>query len=262
MDSECRIKRNEALKSGYRRIVFDAPEIAARAKGGQFVHVRIPPLRDRILRRPFSISNADPVSGELTVVYKVVGHGTAELARMREGESCRILGPLGKAYTVPSSETFPVLVAGGYGSAALYLTAKNAPRKGILLLGARTGDDLILVEDFEQLGFEVRIATDDGSAGHRGLVTDLLEDALAGRDRAGCMVYGCGPTPMLLALGRLTLEKQVSAELSLDQHMCCGVGACFACVVKIKDASSPDGWRYSRSCKEGPVYNAEEVYYG
>ncbi len=262
MDFECRIKRNEALKSGYFRIVFDAPEIASSAKGGQFVHVRITPLRDRILRRPFSISNADPETGELTVVYKVVGHGTAELAQMREGESCRILGPLGNAYTPPDAETFPILAAGGYGTAALYLIAKNAPRKGVLLLGARTKDDLILVEDFEKLGFEVRTATNDGSAGHKGFVTELLDGALAGQDRGRCMVYGCGPTPMLLSLGKLTLEKQVRAELSLDQHMCCGVGACFACVVKIKDASSPDGWRYSRSCKEGPVYNATEVYYG
>ena len=181
MDFECRIKKNEALKSGYRRIVFDAPEIAAKARGGQFVHVRITPLRDRILRRPFSISNADPASGELTVVYKVVGLGTAELARMRAGESCRILGPLGNAYTQPAADTFPILAAGGYGTAALYLTAKNAPRKGILLLGARTKDDLILVEDFEKLGFEVRIATNDGSAGHKGFVTELLDGALAGQ---------------------------------------------------------------------------------
>ena len=262
MDLECRIKQNEPLKSGYRRIVFDAPEIAKAAKGGQFVHVRITPMKDRILRRPFSISNADPATGELTVVYKVVGHGTEELAQMREGETCRILGPLGNAYTAPDAETFPILAAGGYGTAALYLTAKNAPKKGILLLGARTKDDLILVEDFEKLGFEVRIATNDGSVGHKGFVTELLAGALAGRDKAKCMVYGCGPTPMLLALGKLTLENQVPAELSLDQHMCCGVGACFACVVKIKDAASPDGWRYSRSCKEGPVYNATEVYYG
>ena len=262
MDFECRIKRNEPLKSGYRRIVFDAPEIAKAARGGQFVHVQITPMKDRILRRPFSISNAAPATGELTVVYKVVGHGTAELAQMREGETCRILGPLGNAYTAPDAETFPILAAGGYGTAALYLTAKNAPRKGIPLLGARTKDDLILVEDFEKLGFEVRIATNDGSVGYKGFVTELLAGALEGRDKAKCMVYGCGPTPMLLALGKLTLENQVPAELSLDQHMCCGVGACFACVVKIKDPSSPDGWRYSRSCKEGPVYNATEVYYG
>ncbi|MBQ9335879.1 MAG: dihydroorotate dehydrogenase electron transfer subunit [Lentisphaeria bacterium] len=262
MDLECRIKKNESLKSGYRRIVFDAPGIAAEARGGQFVHVKITPMRDRILRRPFSISDADPATGELTVVYKVVGHGTTELAKMREGETCRILGPLGKAYTAPDADTFPILAAGGYGTAALYLTAKNAPRKGILLLGARTKDDLILVEDFEKLGFEVRIATNDGSAGHKGFVTELLDGALDGRDRTKCRIYGCGPTPMLLALGKLAEEKQTDAEISLDQHMCCGVGACFACVVKIKDAASPDGWRYSRSCKDGPVYNATEVYYG
>ena len=242
--------------------MFDAPGIAAQAQGGQFVHVKITPMRDRILRRPFSISNADPATGELTVVYKVVGHGTAELAKMSGGETCRILGPLGNAYTAPDADTFPILAAGGYGTAALYLTAKNAPRKGILLLGARTKDDLILVEDFEKLGFEVRIATNDGSAGHKGFVTELLDGALEGRDKAKCRIYGCGPTPMLLALGKLTLEKKTDAELSLDQHMCCGVGACFACVVKIKDTASPDGWRYSRSCKEGPVYNATEVYYG
>ena len=114
MDHECRIKRNEPLKSGYWRIVFEAPEIAAAARGGQFVHVKITPMKDRILRRPFSISNADPATGELTVVYKVVGHGTAELAQMRAGESCRILGPLGNAYTTPDAETFPILAAGGY----------------------------------------------------------------------------------------------------------------------------------------------------
>lgn len=262
MDFECAIRKNESLKGGYFRVVFDAPGIAATARGGQFVHVRIPSMRDRILRRPFSISDADPATGGLTVVYKVIGCGTEELSRLRTGDVCNIMGPLGRPYTLPGKDTFPILVAGGYGTAALYLLAKNAPRKGILLLGARSGGDLILTAEFEKLGFEVRIATDDGSVGHKGFVTELLEGALAGRSLKECFVYGCGPTPMLLALGKQTLALAVNAELSLDQHMCCGVGACFACVVKVKDLSLPDGWRYSRSCKEGPVYNASEVYYG
>lgn len=262
MDLSCRILKNEALKSGYMRVVFDAPSIAREAKGGQFVHVRILAMRDRILRRPFSISDADPATGTLTIVYKIVGHGTEELSRLRPGDVCDILGPLGKPYTAPDAETFPILAAGGYGTAALFLVAKNAPKKGILLLGARAKDDLILVEDFEKLGFKVMIATNDGSCGHKGFVTELLDEALAGHAKSECCVYGCGPTPMLLALGKLTLERKVNAEISLDQHMCCGVGACFACVVKVKDTASPDGWRFSRSCKEGPVYNATEVYYG
>ena len=92
------------------------------------------------------------------------------------------------------------------------------------------------------------------------LVTELLDPALA--DAKGTpVVYACGPTPMLMALGKMCVERGVRCYLSLDQHMCCGVGACFACVVKMKDESSPDGWRYSRTCKEGPVYLAEEVYY-
>ncbi len=262
MDFACAIRKNETLKGGYFRVVFDAPGIAAKARGGQFVHIRIPAMRDRILRRPFSIGDADPVTGALTVVYKVVGCGTEELSVLRPGDVCNIMGPLGNAYTPPGPDTFPILVAGGYGSAALYLVAKNSPKKGLLLMGARSREDLILADAFEQLGFEVRISTDDGSAGHKGFVTELLKDAVSGHAAEKCMVYGCGPTPMLLALGKQTLELGVEAELSLDQHMCCGVGACFACVVKIKDPSSPDGWRYSRSCKEGPVYNAREVYYG
>ena len=261
MDSDCIILKNECLKGLYRRIVFQAPEIARQALPGQFVHVKISAMKDRILRRPFSISNADAEAGTLTLVYKIVGRGTEELSRMTSGEHCRILGPLGKPYTIPAKGIKPVLVAGGYGSAATYLLAKRCPEKGVLLLGARSDADLILIDEYEKLGFEVRVATNDGSVGKKGFVTDLLEEALV-PDRSACFVYGCGPEPMLLALGKKALTLGVGAELSLDQHMCCGVGACFACVVKLRDDSSPDGWRYSRSCKEGPVYTAEEVYYG
>lgn len=262
MDHRCEILQNVELKSSYYRIVFRSPEIAAAARGGQFVHVRIERARDRVLRRPFSVSDVDPAAGTLTLVYKVVGCGTRELAAMRPGEYCRILGPLGNAYTAPGPDTFPVLVAGGYGAAALYLVAKHAPAPGVFLLGARTKDDLIMMEDFQKLGFQVLIATDDGSAGKKGMVTDLLADAVSGRGAGKCWVYGCGPTPMLRALGKLTRQNHMPAELSVDQHMCCGVGACFACVVKVKDDSSPEGWRFSRSCREGPVYNAAELYYG
>lgn len=263
MDIFCKILRNDVVRGPYRRIVFDAPEIAASAQPGQFVHVKIPPLRDRILRRPFSICDADRATGELTLVYKIVGEGTNVLAAMRPGESCFVLGPQGNGYTLPAPEEkiYPILAAGGYGSASTFLLARRLQGKGTLLTGARTAADLLLTDEYRALGFDVLTATDDGSAGRRGLVTDLLSAALdkaAGHGK----IFACGPSPMLMALGRLSLTLGVPCELSLDQHMCCGVGACFACVVKIKDESSPDHWRYSRSCKEGPVYGAEEVYYG
>ena len=260
MTSECKILENVCLKGLYRRIVFSAPEIALKARPGQFVHVQIPALRDRILRRPFSISGYDPELGTLTVTYKVVGSGTEVLAKLSPGEICDIMGPQGNGYPMPSAEETPIIVAGGYGSAATLPLALRSPAKGVLLLGARSTADLILYEEYEKAGFDVRISTQDGSLGHKGLVTELLDPALADA-KVTPVVYACGPTPMLMALGKMCVERGVRCYLSLDQHMCCGVGACFACVVKMKDESSPDGWRYSRTCKEGPVYLAEEVYY-
>ena len=170
------------------------------------------------------------------------------------------MGPLGRGFTPPEPGVIPVAVAGGYGAAAMYMLSRKS--RGVLLMGARSAADVILTERYRDAGYDVRVATNDGSVGHKGFVTELLAGALEGHDKSKCLVCGCGPTPMLLALGKLTLEQKIRAELSLDQHMCCGVGACFACVVNIKDPASPDGWRYSRSCKEGPVYNATEVYYG
>ena len=252
---------NENLKGDYWRVRFSAPEIAPKAQSGQFVHVRLPLLRDRILRRPFSICDADD-DGVLTVVYKVVGAGTQRLSDLTPGESCDLLGPLGKPFTQPDEGTTPILVAGGYGSAATLLLAKRSKKNGIILMGARSKDDLLLVEEYRELGFDVRTATNDGSDGHKGFVTELLDDALAGLKGGKAQIYGCGPDMMLMALGRKAIALNVPAELSLDHHMCCGVGACFACVVRVKDSSGPDGWRYARACKEGPVFKAEDIYYG
>jgi len=267
MNQSCTVLSNDVLTGPYRRIVFDAPGIARTAKPGQFVHVHVTPLRDRILRRPFSICDADPEAGKLTLVYKIVGQGTDALAGMSAGESCDILGPQGNGYTFPKSpaEIYPILIAGGYGSASTLFLAKRfmqAGVKGAFLMGARTAAGLILADDYRALGFDVLLSTNDGSVGHKGFIIDLLPrflDEAAGRKP---VIYSCGPGPMLIALGKLALTLGLDCELSLDQHMGCGVGACFACVVKVVDKSNPDGWRYSRSCKEGPVYNAREVYFG
>ena len=260
-DFPCTILRCGVLHGAYHRIVFHAPHVASEAKPGQFVHVRIGEALDHILRRPFSICDADAATGELTLVFKVVGAGTERLARMKPGESCKILGPLGTSYTVPGENTFPVIAAGGYGSASTLFLAKMSPRPGILFLGARTESDFILIDEYKALGWRVETATNDGSSGFKGFVTELME---AKKDDfpAGAMVYGCGPAPMLYALAKTAEKLGLKCEVSMDQHMGCGVGACFACVIKVVDKSSPDGWRYSRSCKEGVVYPAEEVYHG
>lgn len=261
MSDNNKILSNENLKGSYWRVRISAPEITATAQAGQFVHMRLPLLRDRILRRPFSICDASE-DGTLTLVYKVVGAGTERLSDLKPGNCCDLMGPLGKPYGMPEPGTVPILVAGGYGSASTLLLAKRAHTKGILLLGARSKDDLLLVDEYKALGFDVRTATNDGSDGHKGFVTDLLDDALAGLKGAKAAIYGCGPDMMLMALGRKAVALKLHAELSLDHHMCCGVGACFACVVRVKDSTGPDGWRYARACKEGPVFKAEDIYYG
>ncbi|MBR2434421.1 MAG: dihydroorotate dehydrogenase electron transfer subunit [Lentisphaeria bacterium] len=258
IDQRSIVLANEELTAGYRRIVFRAPDIAAEAAPGQFVHVQIPTLRDRILRRPFSICSVDVSAGTVTVVFKVVGQGTGELARVAAGTGMQILGPLGKGYTL-RQDAVPLLITGGYGSASTLFLAERAAKKGIVLMGARTEQDLILREEYAALGFDVRVATNDGSCGVKGFVTELIPQALA--DAGNPVIYACGPKPMLYAVGRQMLSTDVETQLSLDQNMCCGVGACFACVIKVNDAGSPDGFRYARTCSEGPVFFAGEVYY-
>ena len=260
MLEDSKIISNEILKGDYRRVEFEAPGIAPLVKPGQFVHVQIAQLKDRILRRPFSICNVTD-DGTLTVVYKIVGEGTAKLAELQSGTVCSLMGPLGVPFSVPEDNQIPVLVAGGYGSAATYILAARSANPGILLLGARSDDDLILIEEFEKLGFEVRVATENGERGTKGLVTVLLEEVLNEPGIENKRFYGCGPRGMLMAMGTMLLENSNDGELSLDHLMCCGVGACFACVVKVKD-DNPDGWRYARTCNEGPVFKASDVYYG
>ena len=247
---------NSTIQGDYHRLDLHAPEIASTAKPGQFVHVKLPGLEHRILRRPFSICDTDPATGRLTIVYKTVGEGTAHLATIeKRGTIFNLLGPQGTPYTVNDGDGRFVIVAGGYGCAATYLLAKHATVKPIVLIGGRSETDILLVEEYKALGCDVRIATNDGSAGCRGFVTELLRECLGDAK----MVAACGPNPMLKAVAEMALPAGARVQISLDHPMCCGVGACFACVVKVKDDSSPDGWRYSRSCMEGPVYDARDV---
>ena len=201
--------------------------------------------------------SVDPEAGLLSVIYKVVGEGTRHLSGLEAGGRASLLGPLGNGYTMPPGNALPVIVAGGYGSAATYLLARESAVKPVCLLGGRTASDLLLVDEFEELGAVVRVATDDGTRGHRGFVTDLLVDFLA-QEPDNPWIYACGPNPMLKSVAEIVLARGRDAEISLDHAMCCGVGACFACVVKMK-SENPPGWEYVRTCKAGPVFKASET---
>ncbi|MBR4674767.1 MAG: dihydroorotate dehydrogenase electron transfer subunit [Victivallales bacterium] len=245
--------QNTRIKGDYFCAELLMEAIPQNALPGQFIHVQIPDLNHRVLRRPFSIFNVE--EKRLSLLYKVVGEGTKQLSYTSPGKELDIVGPLGRPFSPLPEKS--IIVAGGYGCAATYLLAKNAPVKPMVLIGGRTKEDILLKEEYEALGCEVRISTDDGSTGFHGRVTQLLQQVIAGQT----WLAACGPIPMLKALAELMPTLNLKGELSLDKAMCCGVGACFACVAKVKDATSPDGWRYARVCAEGPVFKAEELIF-
>jgi dihydroorotate dehydrogenase electron transfer subunit len=254
VEQTVQIISNERDTDLYFRLVVRAAQIAPLVQPGQFVHVRIPPLRDALLRRPFSIFQA---SGDtLSILYKTIGQGTEVLSRMRSSEELSMIGPLGHGFTVPppGGET-PLLVAGGYGMAALYLLAQRSPQRGIVFVGGRRRVDILCEAEFRALGWEVRVTTEDGTHGEKGWVTQLLQAELE-RRAPGRKLFACGPTPMLKAVGRLATEYNLPAELSLDEHMGCGIGVCLTCVVPIK---AGEGWEYQRTCTEGPVFDSRQI---
>lgn len=254
VEESATIVSNRCEAGLYFRLILYAPKLSPKVEPGQFVHVRIPPLRDALLRRPFSVFDAGPES--ISILYKVVGKGTVALARMRNGDELSLLGPLGHGFSAPrGTEEFPLLVAGGYGTAALYLLAKRSPQKGILFVGGRTRLDILCEDDYRVLGWDVRVATEDGSYGEQGLVTQPLRAELE-RARKGRKLFACGPMAMLAAVSRLAEEFDLPVEVSVDRHLCCGVGACLTCVVPVK---TPNGWEYQRACTEGPVFDGRQI---
>ena len=255
---EAPIGSNRLLQGDYYQVTVHAPDIVPRVQPGQFVHVLVPGMGHRLLRRPFSVYDVNLSTGELSIIYKVVGRGTQHLATLPKGAVLDLLGPLGVGYSDPPPSIPRVIIAGGYGCAATFLLAKRSAVPPLVLLGGRTDGDVLLVDRFRERGCEVRIATDDGSVGHAGFVTDLLEQALEQLDSP--FVAACGPQAMLHTVARIAAKHCIDAEVSLDHVMCCGVGACFACVVKMNDAGNT-GWKYVRTCIHGPVFKAGSIYW-
>lgn len=234
---------------------LEAPAIAREAVPGQFVHVRVSATLDPFLRRPLSIHRVDVRRGTLSLLYQVVGRGTALLATVRPHRKINVLGPLGRGFTILPPALDTLLVAGGIGIAPLYFLAERllaAGHRVTLLHGARSRDYLLLAEELAALPLTYIQATDDGSAGMRGTVVE----AFAGLDLRPAFVYAAGPTPMLAALACMVQAVQVRAEFSLEERMGCGVGGCMSCSFKAREG---EGWAYRRVCTEGPVYPADKV---
>lgn len=249
-----RVQAHESLGGEYRRLEVRAPAICAEVQPGQFVHVRIPRLEGSVLRRPFSVFKAE--GDALSIVYKTVGRGTRAMVDLRVGDEMSVVGPLGRGFPLDRSGTEPILVAGGYGMAPLYFLARRLRGRGRVFVGGRSAADILCVRDFEALGWKVSVATDDGSLGAKGLVTAPLDGWLAERAGPPPEFYACGPDGMLRAVGERAVAGGWQAWLSLDRRMGCGLGACLACVVRIRGGA---GEAWGRVCREGPVFEAREI---
>ncbi len=254
---EARVIVHTEFGGGYRRIVFDAPGIAAIAAPGQFVHIRIPQLSQEALRRPFSIYRSK--GRELQVMYKPVGRGTHVMEHAVVGDVYSLLGPLGRGFPVDRAGIFPVCVAGGYGVAPLSFLAEKLECPGVVFIGGRKAQDILCTEDFAGLGWDVRVATEDGSVGEKGLVTEAFDRWVAAR-APGAMapeIYACGPERLMHVLTERAARHGWQAWLSLDRPMGCGIGACLACVQRVRDANGKQHW--ARCCTEGPVFDSKEL---
>jgi dihydroorotate dehydrogenase electron transfer subunit len=253
---QARVTEHSDVAGTYRELVLEAGGIASTVRPGQFVHMRVPRLENAVLRRPFSVFR---VTGQtFSILYKQIGRGTRALREVRPGERVNVLGPLGNGFPLPDGARYPVLVAGGYGVAPLYFLAREAGSVGTVFVGGASTIDLLCLSDFAEIGWTVITTTEDGSAGQRGLVTAALDAWMA--ETAGdrtLVFYACGPDGMLKAVGERAVRMGCEAWLSLDKHMGCGVGACLACVQKLRRKNGDEVW--GRVCKDGPVFEAREI---
>jgi len=251
--------QTEFLTRDVVRLTFDAPDIAAAALPGQFVMIQIGPGEDPLLRRPFSIHQTSN-DGSLQILFKVVGRGTGLLAQRLVGEQLSILGPLGKGFVLGEPGA-ACLIGGGMGIAPMLFLASRFSQQSLLdealrvmprvILGARNRQELEpLVADFQKLGIEVLAATDDGSFGHHGLVTDVLKGLNLTRDFT---VYSCGPRPMMAAIHHLCLKEKISCQVSVETVMACGMGACLGCAVPLRTGG------YGHACSDGPVFDSGDL---
>lgn len=273
------VVENVRLARDTYRVRFDCPEIARRIVPGQFVMLRLADHDDPLLGRPLALYDVVLDGGgapsSIDLVYLVTGKMTGKLGRFVSGQRLEVWGPLGNGFP-PQAAAHLVMVAGGIGQTPFVALAKEhvgrqtygdpprqvAPAARVTLCyGTRTRDYLAGLDDFERAGAEVRISTDDGSAGQRGFVTDLLKQLLddIGDERQACRVVCCGPEPMMAAAAEITRQAGVPCQVSLETPMACGIGICFSCVAKVRDAEG--GWDYRRTCVEGPVFDARSIVF-
>ena len=230
-------------------MVLSFPKGAKEAKPGQFIAMYCED-GTKLLPRPISICGIDAEKGTLRVVYRIAGEGTRLFSEMKEGDSLEVLGPLGNGFTMKEEKA--IIVGGGIGIPPMLELAKQLSCEKTVVLGYR--DELFLKEEFDACA-DVVVATEDGSCGTKGTVIDAINEA----NVDGAVIYACGPMPMLKALAEYAEAHDMEAQISLEERMACGIGACLGCVCKTKEKDAHSNVNNKRICKDGPVFLSTEV---
>lgn len=245
-----RIEKMEPIGAGIFSMWIEDREIAFESRAGQFISLY---CRDgsRLLPRPISICEIDKEKGLLRLVFRVVGKGTEEFAKMKQGDFIDVMGPLGNGFLLEGNKV--LLIGGGIGIPPMLQLAKELSCEKNIVLGYRD-NDLFLKEEFNPYG-AVYIATDDGSVGTKGTVLDAIKYNKLEAD----MIFACGPTPMLKGIKQYALAHNIKAQISLEERMACGIGACLACVCESKEKDHHTNVTNKRICKDGPVFFIDDV---
>jgi len=250
----------ESLSEKVFRLKIYSPDMAKKALPGNFCHLRVTKGFSPLLRRAFSFHQAEKERNSFELLFKVVGPGTELLSQKNPGDKIDLLAPLGNSFSFPKKEENVVLLAGGMGIAPLFyllnflLKKKFSPEKITLFYGVKKEEELILLEELSSLRIKLHLATEDGTIGYKGMITGLFLKELKEKrvKLKRTKFYACGPNPMLKKISQISKKFNLHCQISLENHIPCGIGACLGCVVKTING-------YKRVCKDGPVFDAREV---
>jgi dihydroorotate dehydrogenase electron transfer subunit len=256
VEGKFRIISNKRVSTDCYRLEIFAPEISKEAKPGQFVHVLIKEKDQKpLLRRPFAVHNVKDKE-TLYLLYKIRGVGTKALSSMKKDDTLDIIGPLGNGFDAPGGNKKALVVGGGIGIAPLLFLIKELIERGrqvTTFIGADCEDNLLLGSEIDKLNSEVIITTEDGSSGKQAKVTDVLADYLGrNKEERKAEIFASGPKEMLRVIAKLAQKHHLASQVSLDEIIACGVGACLGCAVKTRNG-------YKLVCKDGPVFKTSDL---
>jgi dihydroorotate dehydrogenase electron transfer subunit len=246
------VLENIVLNDDHNLLALSLPEGAGEPVPGQFYMIEVNRGNDPLLKRAFSFFRK--TAGGFQLLYRIKGRGTSLLREMKKGDTLEVLGPLGTSYPATADGQVPLVIAGGIGVASVFPFLLEQPGRAVFFYGARSRAEILMLDELKGICKEVYVSTDDGSLGTKGNVVEMLGRYLgdAGINPQKHVLYACGPHPMLKAVSKLSALWCVTAYISMEENMACGLGACLGCVVKTKAG-------YKRVCKEGPVFKSEEI---